>query len=181
MTAPAGVPVVETERLRLRGWTDEDLDDLAAIYADREVTRWLGLPEGLSRGEVWRRLAMFAGHWSLRGYGLWAVEERAGGPVIGHVGLWQPEGWPGLEVGWTFGRPWHGRGYATYAARAADAFAFERLGAERVVSVIEPANEASARVAQRIGERFEQLIPWFGGEAGLWVIERAEWEGRSGG
>ena len=176
MTAAAGIPVLETDRLRLRGWTDDDLDDLAAIYADREVTRWIGIPEPLDRAGTWRRLALFAGHWSLRGYGPWAVEERGGGSVIGHVGLWQPDGWPGLEVGWTLGRPWQGRGYATEAARASLGFAFGQLGAERVVSIIDPANRPSTRVAERIGERFERLIPWFGGEAALWGIERGEWE-----
>ncbi len=176
MSEEPGVPVLETARLRLRGWRDGDLDELAEIYADREVTRWIGLPDGLSRADAWRRLALLTGHWTLRGYGPWAVEDLASGRLAGHVGLWQPDGWPGLEVVWLLGRPWQGRGYAVEAARASLGFAFERLGADRVISLIEPANEPSARVAERIGERRGELIPWHGVEAAIWAIERGQWE-----
>lgn len=171
------IPELHTERLRLRGWGEDDLDPLAEIYADREVTRWVGIADGLDRGGVWRRIGLFLGHWMLRGYGVWAVEERASGRLVGHAGLWRPDGWPGLEVGWLLGRPWQGRGYATEAGRAALAFAFSRLGADRVISVIEPGNESSARVAERLGERYERTIPWDGGEAAIWAVTRAQWDG----
>ena len=73
----------------------------------------------MTRSEAWRNMAMVLGHWQLRGFGLWAVEEQERGVLAGRVGCWQPEGWPGLEIGWTLRRSFWGMGYATEAARAA--------------------------------------------------------------
>jgi RimJ/RimL family protein N-acetyltransferase len=93
------VPELRTERLLMRGFRDEDLDAMAEISADGEVTRWVGDPDGLSREETWRRMAYFIGHWELRGFGQWALCEQTSGELVGRAGLLQPEGWPGLEVG----------------------------------------------------------------------------------
>lgn len=149
------VPELHTEHLLMRGFRDEDLDGLAEISADPEVTKWVGDPEGLSREETWRRMAYFVGHWELRGFGLWAVVERASGRLVGRVGLLQPEGWPGLEVGWLIGRRFWGRGYAPEAGRASMDWARDALGADHVISLIEDANERSARVAEKLGMTVE--------------------------
>ena len=90
---------METERLILREFRENDFDAYAAMCADAEVMRFLG--GVMKRMDAWRQMAMFIGHWRLRGYGLWAVEEKATGEFIGRVGLLNPEGWPGLEVAWT--------------------------------------------------------------------------------
>jgi RimJ/RimL family protein N-acetyltransferase len=128
-----------------------DAGAYAAICADPEVMRFLnGAP--LSRVEAWRHLAMIVGHWVLRGYGTWAVEERATGLLVGRVGFIEPDGWPGFELGWTLGRPWWGRGYATEAARAALEHAFTALDREHVISLIHPENVRSIRVAERLGQ-----------------------------
>src|SRR5207253_7997909 len=95
---------LETPRLLLRMLRESDLDAYAAMLADPEVMRHLGDGRPLSRPEAWRNLALMVGHWQLRGYGLWAAEERATGALVGRIGLWNPEGWPGLEVGWTLRR-----------------------------------------------------------------------------
>jgi len=101
----------------------------------------------------WREtdFAPHAGHWALRGYGKWAVERRDSGEWIGRVGLWNPPDWPGVEVGWTLVRAAWGQGYATEAATAAIGWAWANLGCERLVSLIEPGNAASFRVAERLG------------------------------
>jgi RimJ/RimL family protein N-acetyltransferase len=149
------VPEVHTERLVLRGFRPADIDEWAAICADSEVTRWVGDEEGLSREDAWRRMAYLVGHWDLRGFGNWALEERATGELVGRAGLYRPEAWPGLEVGWLVGREHWGRGFAPEAGRAAIEWAREELGADHVISLIEDANERSARVAEKLGMSVE--------------------------
>ena len=139
--------VIRTERLLLREWREEDLDAYAAMLADPEVARYIG--GVLDRAGAWRQMAMFTGHWELRGYGLWVVEVE--GRMIGRAGLWCPEGWPGLELGWALARGAWGRGYATEAARAAMAWAWAALRPPALISLIHPENERSARVAERLG------------------------------
>jgi RimJ/RimL family protein N-acetyltransferase len=149
------VPEVHTERLVLRGFRPADIDEWAAICADPEVTRWVGDEEALTREDAWRRMAYVVGHWDLRGFGNWALEERATGELVGRAGLYKPEAWPGLEVGWLVGREYWGRGFAPEAGRASIEWAREELGADHVISLIEDANERSARVAEKLGMSVE--------------------------
>ena len=103
------------------------------------------------RQGAWREIAFFLGHFELRGYTHWALELRETGELVGRCGPYYPEGWPALEVGWLLGREHWGKGYASEAARAALGFAWSELGAERVVSLVLPGNERSARVARGLG------------------------------
>ena len=97
-----------SRRLLLRMFRESDLDAYAAMCGDPEVMRYLGDGYPLTRAEAWRNMALVLGHWQLRGFGLWAVEERATGLLAGRVGCWQPEGWPGLEIGWALRREFLG-------------------------------------------------------------------------
>src|SRR5437764_4192231 len=144
---------LDTDRLTLRMLRESDLDAYAEMCADPEVMRYIGDGQPMARPMAWRNLAMMVGHWSLRGYGLWAAQERASGALVGRVGFWNPEGWPGFELGWTLRRSCWGRGYATEGARAALRVAFTRLGQPHVISLIHPGNAASIRLAGRLGER----------------------------
>src|SRR5690348_2404109 len=126
------IPRLETDRLILRGMREGDFETWAAFMADPEVMRYLGGP--LVRTDAWRTIAMTLGHWELRGYGMWAVERKSDGALMGRVGMLNPEGWTGLEVGWTLGRPFWGQGYATEAAQAAMRYAFLTQPVQRVVS-----------------------------------------------
>ena len=147
---------LETERLRLRLWRSADLDTYAAAYADEEVARFIG--GRCDRAQAWRRMAAEVGHWTLRGYGFWALEEKASGEVAGCCGLWFPEGWPELELGyWLLSRA-QGKGYATEAGRRAREYAYENLGATTLVSYIHPDNVPSQRVAERLGAHHEKTI-----------------------
>lgn len=146
------VPEVETDRLLLRGFRDEDGEAWAEICADEETMSWLAR-EPMDRGDAWRHMAELAGHWQLKGYGQWAMEERDGGELVGRAGLYFPADWPGLEVGWLVRRDRWGRGYATEAGAAAVRFAFEQVGADHVLSLIAPENVASRRVAEKLGAR----------------------------
>lgn len=164
---------IETERLILRGWRPDDFEDFARISADPEVMRYMANGQPATRPQAWRAMAVFVGHWSLRGYGLWAAEERATGRFVGRIGLWNPEGWPGLEVGWLLDRAYWGRGLATEGARAALEYAFTTLGADHVISVIDPRNTRSIRVAERIGERFERKYDFDGNPVLIYGITRS--------
>ena len=101
---------------------------------------------------AWRSVAMMVGHWQLRGYGQWTVVERATGQVVGRVGLWYPEGWPGVELGWIIRRERWGQGFASEAARAALDWTWQHVDADHIISIIQPDNHRSIRVAEKIGE-----------------------------
>lgn len=131
------------------------------MLADPEVTRFIGGAPA-DREESWRSLAFMLGHWVLRGYGLFAVEEKASGQFIGRVGLLDPEGWPETEVAWTIARPFWGQGYAVEAARAVLDHTMRTLGLPPPISLIDPANRRSIRVAEKLGAAVERQIEFHG-------------------
>ena len=167
---------LETERLILRMFREDDFEQYARLCADPEVVRYLGEGKTLNRSEAWRQMAMIIGHWELRGYGLWAVEERGSGKLVGRIGFFNPEGWPGFELGWVLGREYWGRGYATEGARRALAYGFTQMGRDHVISLIHPENSGSIRVAERLGERLEGRTELFGHEVLIYGIDRAAWQ-----
>jgi RimJ/RimL family protein N-acetyltransferase len=142
-------PRIETERLILRDWRESDLDAFAAFWADEEAAHFVGGVK--TRSDSWRALAMQVGHWSLRGYGLFALEDKASGEFAGWAGPYAPEGWPEPEIGWALAKKFHGRGFATEAALASRDYAYRTLGWTTAISLIDPKNVASQRVAARLG------------------------------
>ena len=149
-----------------------DLDGYAQMYADPEVMRFLEQGTPLGRDAAFRSMAIHLGHWQLRGYGQWALEDRASGRFVGRAGLWQPEGWPGLEVGWVLAREAWGNGYATEAGQAALDYAFDVLEADEVISLIRPENTGSIRVAERLGETYRGDIELSGAPARVYARTR---------
>jgi RimJ/RimL family protein N-acetyltransferase len=173
---------METERLILRQWTLADFDEFAAMCADPEVMRFTaedGKP--LSRFGSWRAMAGIVGHWTLRGFGLFAVTERTTGALVGRIGPWDPEGWPDFEIGWMLRSEDWGRGYATEAVNRCIAHAFTDLNRSHLSSFILPENTRSIRVAERVGERLEGevALPHLPGRKVLqYGLSRNEWERR---
>ncbi|HEV2826385.1 MAG TPA: GNAT family N-acetyltransferase [Pyrinomonadaceae bacterium] len=163
---------LETERLILRMFREDDFEQYASICSDPEVMRYLGEGKTLNRGEAWRQMAMIVGHWQLRGYGIWAVEARETGKLLGRIGFFNPEGWPGFELGWVLGKAYWGRGYATEGARRALTYAFTQMNRDHVISLIDPENQASIHVAEGLGERLEGQTELFGHEVLVYGIER---------
>ena len=149
-------PTIEAERISLRPFRLEDLEQQAATLADPEVVRHLG-GNVMSREDAWRRMLCAPGMWAMLGYGYWAIERRADGAWLGQVGFgdfkrdMDPaiEGIP--EMGWIFAPHAQGQGYCTEAVRAALAWADETLKAQRIVAIISPANTPSVRIAERCG------------------------------
>jgi RimJ/RimL family protein N-acetyltransferase len=155
-----------------------DVEPMHRLMQDPDVMRYVGDRKVPNAQESWRSMAGWIGHWALRGYGQWALVERESGQLIGRGGLINPEGWPGAEVGYLLGKAWWGRGYATEAAQAALDWAFRERDFDRILSLIDPANAASLRVAERIGERHCGETELWGHTVLVYGIDRAEWEAR---
>lgn len=168
------IPQLQTERLLLRAMREDDLDGYEAMFSDERVYEWFG-GQVVDRAEMWRSIAMHLGHWVLRGYGQWSLENRVTGELVGRAGLWQPEGWPGLEVGWAVAPALWKRGYATEAGTAARDWAFENLDVEELVSVTLPHNAASRRVMEKIGLTYDRTELVAGHEQVVYRILRSEW------
>lgn len=151
------IPIIETERLRLRGHTQDDFEAVAAMWADPDVVRYIG-GRPSTREESWARLLRYPGMWALVGYGFWAIEERASGRLAGEGGFadFKRDISPAIEApeqGWALA-PWaHGRGYASEAVAAMIAWGERHFARSDFVCIISPENTASIRVAEKAGYR----------------------------
>ena len=176
-------PVIETERLILRVPRIEDFDAYAAMGEDVENMRFIG--GALPRAAAWRKFLQMPGAWVLQGYAMFAVIEKANGRWLGQLGPWQPEGWPGTEVGWAFDRAAQGKGFATEAAFAAIDWAFEQLGWDEVIHSIHPDNHASQALARRVGSTLrgpgKLPEPFQDERIDIWSQTRAQWQARKRG
>ncbi len=159
------IPVIHSERLTFRAWREADFDSFAAIYVDGEQSRFIGGP--VSRDDAWRRMALVVGHWTLRGYGLWALEDKASGAFVGWSGLWFPEGFPGQEIGWTLVPAFRGRGLAQEAGKRVRAYAYDTLGWQTAISLVNVGNTASVRVAEGLGATLERTLHFRGADS--WI------------
>ena len=169
------IPILETERLVLRPFRDDDTDPLFELMQDPDVVRYIGDRRIPTRQECWRAIAAWIGHWVLRGYGLWAVDDRESGALVGRIGLINPVDWPGPEIGYTVGKRWWGRGLATEGARAAMDWAFSTLDFDELISLIDPANTASIGVATKLGETPKGETDLWGHQVLVYAITREAW------
>ena len=150
------IPVIETERLRLRGHTLEDFRHTRALWGNLAVMEYMGGAPRTTE-DCWARFLRYAGHWHFLGFGYWVVEEKDTQDFVGEVGfadfkrdLEPPlEGIP--ELGWTLTPEKHGKGYATEAAKAAMQWARKHFGSSRFTCLIHPDNRASMNVAAKCG------------------------------
>jgi RimJ/RimL family protein N-acetyltransferase len=167
------VPELLTPRLRLRGWRAEDVEPMAAINADPRVGEWLG--GVVSREQTQARLQAYAYHWEERGFGLWAVEERATERLVGRTGLMHWDDWSAsahdAEIGWTFSPDVWGGGYATEAAAAALDWARTQSGLRRIISITLPHNARSRRVMEKLGMTYGGEATWRGFDQVWYAID----------
>ena len=147
-------PIIITERLTLRGLSDADVGAFARFFGS-EHSSFYGGP--IQPEESWRKLAMYAGHWVLRGYGPWAVTLTDTGETVGMVGPWYPEGWPEPEITYFLLEDYIGKGYATEAARAALDWAFAQ-GWSTAISAVAPENTASIEIAKRLNGKPDGMV-----------------------
>jgi RimJ/RimL family protein N-acetyltransferase len=187
------VPMLETERLRLRPWNVRDAGAYQAMLADSEVMRYLGsgplfrarrlaarLVARFTELEARRELARLADAWRGHGLGMWAIENRGDGALLGAAGFsrlgdWR-EGPTNIEIGWTFARAAWGHGYATEAAACALRYGFTGRGLKDVISVAPVAHERSIRVMQRLGMRPQGRTRWRRLDVVWYTLDRAQWE-----
>ncbi len=182
MNITPAAPKLETRRLILRGWHEDDLDAYARMMADPDTARFITRGgRAYDERQSWSEAAFLIGHWQLLGYGMFVVEERATGDFVGRVGPLQPKGWPGFEIAWAIAPAARGRGYASEAAEAAIDWSFRSFELERVISIIHDLNVASRRVAEKLGETqtSEQFSP-LGEPCQVWEIDRRTWQAGRG-
>jgi RimJ/RimL family protein N-acetyltransferase len=165
----------------LRRWRGDDVAPMSAINADPEVMRWIG--DGSVRDEEQTRAAIqtWEGQWDRLGFGLFALELRASGELIGFTGLavpeFLPEVMPAVEIGWRLGRPFWERGLATEAARAALRLGLIDLGLERIISIAQVGDDASERIMGKLGMRLarETVHPTCGRPVRVHAITKTQY------
>ncbi len=174
---------IETDRLILRPFGADDVEDHIAMMQDEKTAAYL-TPGGKPRdyGDEWRAAACYVGHWSIRGYGFFSVDEKETGEWVGRVGPWRPGGWYGLECGWSIvPRRW-GRGYAVEAAIATIKWTFDKFpDLPRIISVIDPDNANSQAVARKVGEtKTDEVFEFWEHKLDVWAAGREDWLARFG-
>ncbi len=172
--------VLETRRLRLRPFEAVDAPAHAALYADPDVTRYL--PGGPFRGEAvqarsTRSLSHFAAHWAQRGWGVWAVVDKATDTLIGQCGLNHLPDGSDVEILYALSRASWGRGLATEAGSAVLDHGFGPVGLDRIVAVTRPEHQASRRVMERLGMVYEADRELFGMQVVCYALTRDQWKG----
>jgi len=161
--------ICETARLILRPTTMDDFEFICGLFADPEVSRFVG---GVMSPEiVHQKVAELADHERQYGFSRWSVLLKSTQQLIGRCGLMvkQIGGASEVELGYSFARAYWGQGYATEAAGAALDHSFRVLGQPRVVAIIDPENHASIRVAEKIGMTYERLVDWEGAPTNLYA------------
>tara|TARA_R110002072_G_scaffold81154_4_gene185949 strand:- start:137 stop:703 length:567 start_codon:yes stop_codon:yes gene_type:complete len=177
-------PVLETDRLILRPPHEADLEPLIALMGDEETGRFIGgtQPPAL----VWRSLCGIVGHWAMRGYGFFVVEDRQSGDWLGRVGPWYPHLWPQPEIGWTIARNHWGKGYAAEAAARCMDWVFDDLGWDSVIHLIDERNVGSIGVAKKLGSYnwnqpakvagFDMIVDQWGQTREEWTTNRTRFK-----
>lgn len=172
---------IETPRLILRPPRAADLDAFSEMMRDEPTARFIG---GVApRAVSWRQLMTIIGAWYATGFGMFSVIEKDSGRWIGRLGPWQPEGWPGPEIGWSIVRDCWGQGYAVEGATASANWAFDTLGWTKIIHSIAPENLASQRVAQKLGSKNlgpgKLPAPFVHDRVDIWGQSLDEWRQRT--
>jgi ribosomal-protein-alanine N-acetyltransferase len=165
-------PTLTTARLELRPVQADDLDDLAALYADPEVMRYIGTGQPRTRADSATRLEIMLDHWRQHGFGFFTVRQR--GEFIGRCGLQRLGDTGAIELGYTLAKRFWGQGYATEAARACVDYAFGPVGLHTIVAIARPANLASRHVLEKLGMRLVKMTEWDGGPVAWYELTRPE-------
>ncbi len=163
--------MIETERLLLREFTIDDLDELAALRADPEVMKYIGVQD---REKVLQRLSYYISLYGSHGFGAWGVVHKEQQKLIGWCGLMYLENSPEVEVGYGVAKAYWGQGLVTEAAAASLRYGFERAGLKRIVAVALPENTASRRIMEKLGMKYEKNALHYGYDCAFYAIARED-------
>ena len=172
MADPAKPTILQINGYTMRSLCISDLDALAAIWADPEVTRFLpsrGLP--ILKADVEKSLMSFIHHWQERRYGIWAIEDNSS-EMVGYCGLRYLDELDEVEVLYGLARSYWGKGIATQAAKASISYGFDVVALDRIIALVLPENIASKRVIEKAGLLYEKQIHIFGLDALYYSLSR---------
>lgn len=158
--------------LIMRPLQSSDLDALATIWSDPEVTQFLpsrGAP--ISKEAAKKSLRNFIEHWEERNYGIWAIVQHVSSPMIGYCGLRYLDELKEVEVLYALAKQYWGRGITTQAAKAAIAYGFNIAHLDRIIAMAFPENQASIRVMEKAGLKYEKQIHIFNLDAVYYSID----------
>jgi RimJ/RimL family protein N-acetyltransferase len=161
----SSIPIIETNRLVLRGPEPEDYPDFKATFTSYRA-RFMGGP--LNAYESWMLYAAEIGHWAIRGYGMWMIHDKVTDETYGMAGGWKPAKWPEAELAWVIWPGAGGHGFALEATHAARNYFYKTLGWEGAVSYIDPKNLDSIRLAERLGAKKDAEAPTIDGNDSVW-------------
>ena len=167
---------IETERLRLRMFKADDLDALAEIYADPDVMQWMSTGQPVPRERVEAAIPRFNERFREHGFGIFAVERKEDGALLGWCGIFHMDNTPEVEVAYMLGQPYWGNGYATEAASAVRDFGFNVVGLPRLVGITRPDNIPSQHVLEKIGLRYERDTVFYNMDCKYFALDREEYE-----
>ena len=173
------VPEIETERLRLRAFTPDDLDSLCLVFGDTDVMRYLSQGKPRSREDTETGLLRTIEGFKKRGFGMWAVATKDCETVIGYCGLMFLEDTPELELAYGLAKSHWGKRFATEAAQASLRYGFEELKLDRIVAVVHPQNIPSQRVLEKLGMTYTKDAHHYDADLMYYEISKAGYQSDS--
>lgn len=154
--------MMTSDALRLRDWRAEDFNQYAEFYARDPLSNYSGGP--MDRAVAWRHLASVIGHWTLRGYGVWAVEDLESGLLCGCGGAWRPQDWPQVEFAFWFTTDAFASGLAEQGAALTFKALTKTHSTAELVSFVHTDHEAAQRIIESLGGQRESGIRQLGGD-----------------
>ena len=172
-SAAATVPILQTARLTLRGFTEADATDMHRMLLERDVLRYFPSSEPPSLDRMRSMIQRLQAHWGERGYGLWAVVRSTDYTLLGRCGIQYLPDTDEVEIDFLLGREHWGMGYATEAGREALRYGFEKLDVGAIVGIVHPDNISSQHVLEKLGMTSRTRTEYFGMDCYRYVVDRA--------
>jgi ribosomal-protein-alanine N-acetyltransferase len=172
-------PIVETDRLLLREFVEDDAEAFFAFNSDPRVMRQTGEPPSTSVEEVRKKIREYPDY-RQHGYGRWAVVYKPDDRIVGFNGLKYLEELDEVDLGYRFLVEYWGRGIATESSLAVVRHGFEALGLSRIIGLVLPDNAGSIRVLEKVGMSYDGMSLCYGQRAQRWSLEAETWRRGAG-